>query len=263
MQGSPAPAPPPPSPRRAVLPMAEMTHSHRQVEAVANGGAPLAPFSAPTSVSVGFNATQVQPADCLFTSEDVNMTDFTCGDGSTCEQEGCCAQKGNVQLCPSRLQMCEDPQGCQGQFCCKTSCKAESLVIKACTARGQLSLAVAERVDDDDSSGISGGSVFLLILFFGTGLYCGCGVLYNYYQGTTQCPEVMPHHRFWVELPSFVGEGCVFLQTKLCGKPPEKNPYSGPYAPAPRTSMGQSQSAGESINAYGTGQDGEGEAPPV
>eukprot|EP00004_Rigifila_ramosa_P007937 TRINITY_DN19122_c0_g1_i1.p2 TRINITY_DN19122_c0_g1~~TRINITY_DN19122_c0_g1_i1.p2 ORF type:complete len:229 (+),score=46.03 TRINITY_DN19122_c0_g1_i1:3-689(+) len=68
----------------------------------------------------------------------------------------------------------------------------------------------------DESGGLSGGSIFLIIFFVGTFLYCAGGVVYNQRQGVTGI-EMVPNIQFWRELPGLVKDGCVFTKTKLTG----------------------------------------------
>ena len=182
---------------------------------------------------------------CEFSEQFSAPGTFTCFNGDVCTAPGCCVEKQGVKLCPIDAPfMCQDTT-CFGDFCCSMNCTALGSIPRQCVLRGVVTLDV-EEAQGGGSSGLSGGAIFLILLVVALAVYCGGGVLYNYYQGEKQFPNVLPHHRFWVEIPSFIGEGCVYLQAKICCKETSKaNEYSqGSFAPAPRTSIGVQQGYG-------------------
>lgn len=59
------------------------------------------------------------------------------------------------------------------------------------------------------SSGLSGGSVFLIIFFVSLFVYFAAGIGYNYYKGA-QGAELIPQVEFWKDLPFLVKDGVMF-----------------------------------------------------
>eukprot|EP01126_Amoeba_proteus_P019780 TRINITY_DN2026_c0_g1_i15.p1 TRINITY_DN2026_c0_g1~~TRINITY_DN2026_c0_g1_i15.p1 ORF type:complete len:217 (+),score=19.89 TRINITY_DN2026_c0_g1_i15:126-776(+) len=59
-------------------------------------------------------------------------------------------------------------------------------------------------------SGLSGGSVLLIIFFSIFAVYFFGGVLWNYVINHKQSYETIPNLEFWVQLPGFVKDGIVF-----------------------------------------------------
>jgi len=68
----------------------------------------------------------------------------------------------------------------------------------------------------NDSSGLSGGSVFLIIFFVSLFVYFAAGAGYNYYQGK-EGAEIIPQVEFWKDLPFLVKDGAVFSFERIRG----------------------------------------------
>lgn len=60
-------------------------------------------------------------------------------------------------------------------------------------------------------SGLSTGSILLIVFIPLAFIYCITGTLYNKYnKGIGSFPEMIPNHSFWIGLPSLMKEGCAF-----------------------------------------------------
>lgn len=70
------------------------------------------------------------------------------------------------------------------------------------------------------AEGLSGGSIFLIILVVCIPLYVviGC-VIKRKKMGTTGMRESCPNIDFWAAIPALVKDGCLFVKGKLTGKP--------------------------------------------
>ncbi|MES1916707.1 MAG: hypothetical protein MHM6MM_008504 [Cercozoa sp. M6MM] len=68
------------------------------------------------------------------------------------------------------------------------------------------------------SSGMSGGWVFILILFISTLVYCLAGAAYKAKRHGARGVEAVPNIDFWRDLPGLVKDGCKFTVAKLRGK---------------------------------------------
>ena len=198
---------------------------------------------------------------------------YTCGDGTTCPWTavgGCCAKAKGVHLCPdNKREMCSG-ETCSGDRCCvaEGECATKGLALRVCAGYGSLRIIPAgsptpPHPHDESDDGITGGGIFLIIFFVGfVGLYCFVSMGWRFFNGARKCPEIMPHHTFWMELPSLVKEGIFFAQSKICGTKAGGGAggaggsaaYDGVYAPASRDSIGQTPGAG--IAAYGTAASG-------
>ena len=69
-------------------------------------------------------------------------------------------------------------------------------------------------------SGLSGGSIFLILFFVGAFVYFVGGILFNKYRRGMTGTEVIPNIGFWRDLPGLVRDGCMFSFNKvraLCG----------------------------------------------
>lgn len=69
--------------------------------------------------------------------------------------------------------------------------------------------------------GISGGTVFLIIVLVSVFLYVVIGCIYNVKKNLMPVSEACPHKTFWLSIPGLVKDGCVFTWGKLrslCGK---------------------------------------------
>lgn len=67
-------------------------------------------------------------------------------------------------------------------------------------------------------SGLSGGSIFLIVFFVSSFLYFSVGCVYKRQKlGVTDWKESIPNYDFWSELPSLCKDGCVYTWTKLRG----------------------------------------------
>jgi len=66
--------------------------------------------------------------------------------------------------------------------------------------------------------GLSGGTVFIIIVLVGAVVYVAVGCFYNKFKkGTTGVKESCPQGDFWCDLPSNFIEGFRFTKRKLCG----------------------------------------------
>ena len=63
--------------------------------------------------------------------------------------------------------------------------------------------------------GLSGGSIFLIILLVAVVLYLVGGVLFNKYRRGATGTDVLPNKAFWLDLPGLVAEGCRFSWHKI------------------------------------------------
>ncbi|XP_020625282.1 uncharacterized protein LOC110062679 [Orbicella faveolata] len=60
-------------------------------------------------------------------------------------------------------------------------------------------------------SGLSTGSVLLIVFFVLLFVYLIAGLLYNKYRkGVQSLPEMVPNYSFWADFPFLVKDGCVF-----------------------------------------------------
>lgn len=80
--------------------------------------------------------------------------------------------------------------------------------------------------------GLSGGSIFLIILFVGLILYCLFGCVLNVKKnGKAVGLDAVPQREFWfVALPLLVKEGCIFTKGKCMGLKTNSNATSGATA---------------------------------
>jgi len=65
--------------------------------------------------------------------------------------------------------------------------------------------------------GLSGGSVFLILLFVFAAVYLIGGVAYNKFQRHESGLELIPNIEFWREFPGLVQDGVVFVVHKVRG----------------------------------------------
>lgn len=73
----------------------------------------------------------------------------------------------------------------------------------------------------DNPSGLSLGSILLIIFFSLMVVYIILGALYNKFARSREGKEVFPHYTFWIELPVLVKEGGAYSfhsAKKLCGR---------------------------------------------
>lgn len=73
----------------------------------------------------------------------------------------------------------------------------------------------------DNPSGLSLGSILLIIFFSLMVAYIICGALYNKFARSREGKEVFPHYTFWIELPLLVKEGGAYSfhsVKRLCGR---------------------------------------------
>jgi len=71
------------------------------------------------------------------------------------------------------------------------------------------------RVRPTSPTGISGGSVFLIIFFVTIFLYFMIGMLYNKYYGQKSGIEMIPNLEFWKEVPDYLKEGVIFSKDNI------------------------------------------------
>jgi len=70
------------------------------------------------------------------------------------------------------------------------------------------------------SKSMSGGDVFILLLFLTVIIYFGGGMAYNFQRSggfKNGGTPVIPHVQFWRSIPMLVAEGCHFTFTEQCG----------------------------------------------
>jgi len=68
---------------------------------------------------------------------------------------------------------------------------------------------------DNGGGGLSGGSVFLIILFVGGFCYLAGGIAYKYQVKGTRGIEMIPNLDFWRQLPKLFMDGCRFTLAKI------------------------------------------------
>jgi len=71
--------------------------------------------------------------------------------------------------------------------------------------------------DGDDGPAISGGWIFIIILFSLLIIYFIAGVAYNKFRKDAHGVELIPNHEFWFALPGLVIAGNVYVYRKLRG----------------------------------------------
>jgi len=64
-------------------------------------------------------------------------------------------------------------------------------------------------------SGLSGGSVFLIILLVGAVVYLAAGITFNKVRRHAHGAEILPNWGFWSSLPGLVKDGVMFLVHKV------------------------------------------------
>ena len=64
---------------------------------------------------------------------------------------------------------------------------------------------------------MTGGDIFILILFLTIIVYFGGGMAYNFKQSGT---PAIPHADFWRGCPGLVADGCHWTFTERCGTKP-------------------------------------------
>jgi len=65
-------------------------------------------------------------------------------------------------------------------------------------------------------SGLSGGSVFVIMFFVVGAMYFGGGIAYKYKRKGTTGIESIPNIDFWRTLPGLVKDGCRYSWQKAC-----------------------------------------------
>ncbi|XP_068670726.1 uncharacterized protein [Montipora foliosa] len=79
------------------------------------------------------------------------------------------------------------------------------------------------------SHGLSLGSILVIIFFCLVIVYITSGILVNKYIRSVEGNKVFPNYSFWMDLPYFIKDGCVFtfhsLQS-LCGKGTRRSGYA-------------------------------------
>lgn len=68
------------------------------------------------------------------------------------------------------------------------------------------------------ASGVSGGLVFIIILFAGLALYFVVFLLYNRFGRQQTGLEMIPHRGFWVGVPVYAKDGAVYIVRRITGK---------------------------------------------
>lgn len=69
------------------------------------------------------------------------------------------------------------------------------------------------------SGGLSGGSVFIIIVLVASVVYVVGGCAFNKLKkGTSGAKESCPNNEFWFDLPALVKDGFLFTKSKLTGK---------------------------------------------
>lgn len=67
---------------------------------------------------------------------------------------------------------------------------------------------------------LSGGTIFLLVLFAVAVVYVGFGALYNWRVRGASGMELLPNAAFWREFASLVADGCRFTAARITGRTP-------------------------------------------
>jgi len=71
---------------------------------------------------------------------------------------------------------------------------------------------------EGSKSGMSGGTIFILIVLIGAVVYAAAGCAYNKFaKGTSGAKETCPQGDFWFSLPTNFIEGFRFTRRKICG----------------------------------------------
>lgn len=95
------------------------------------------------------------------------------------------------------------------------------------TSTSETTISTVESTDGhstntpDNPSGLSLGSILLIIFFSLMVAYIIFGALYNKFARSREGKEVFPHYTFWIELPLLVKEGGAYSfhsVKKLCGR---------------------------------------------
>lgn len=61
-----------------------------------------------------------------------------------------------------------------------------------------------------DKAGFDGGSVFLILVFVGGGVYCGAGIALGRRKGLSGI-ETVPNRAFWGAIPGLARDGCGYF----------------------------------------------------
>jgi len=69
----------------------------------------------------------------------------------------------------------------------------------------------------DPSGGLSGGSVFLILLVVGVAVYVLLGCLINIVKNKTAPADACPQKAFWTDLCPLMKDGCRFVMSKVTG----------------------------------------------
>ncbi|KAL9966511.1 hypothetical protein ACROYT_G024596 [Oculina patagonica] len=79
------------------------------------------------------------------------------------------------------------------------------------------------------STGLSTGSILVIIFSCLVIAYIVCGILVNKYARELEGKEVFPNYSFWADVPYLIKDGCVFTLHSLgslCGKGPSRTGYA-------------------------------------
>ncbi|XP_014662382.1 PREDICTED: uncharacterized protein LOC106805343 [Priapulus caudatus] len=71
------------------------------------------------------------------------------------------------------------------------------------------SMPTAAPIPSSSSTGISVGSILLIVFFTGSISYLILGCVFNYSNGAVG-RELWPHYEFWVDLPELIKDGFIF-----------------------------------------------------
>eukprot|EP01062_Namystynia_karyoxenos_P008682 TRINITY_DN13053_c0_g2_i1.p1 TRINITY_DN13053_c0_g2~~TRINITY_DN13053_c0_g2_i1.p1 ORF type:complete len:514 (+),score=122.56 TRINITY_DN13053_c0_g2_i1:81-1622(+) len=216
---------------------------------------------------------------------------YQCKDGHFCvdgdQQGACCGAHQGIARCPSdRPLMCADENGCAGHtdFCCAADAAgcAPHGGPRACPGSFSFDIQVTggggppappptpgtpstpaptAAGGGGGGDGISGGGIFLILVFCGFAAYAGVGALLKMKEGHRGCPDVMPHAGFWQELPALVSDGWNFAHRSVMGWVCGRATGSGGqrrYQPVARDDFGDEDQTGfggvGAGDGYGTGE---------
>jgi hypothetical protein len=91
------------------------------------------------------------------------------------------------------------------------------LFVSACTGAIGQNWAIDKLPFGEGSGGLSGGSIFLVLLVVGFSVYIIVGCLFNVVKNKTAPADACPQKAFWTDFCPLVKDGCRFVMSKLSG----------------------------------------------
>jgi len=109
----------------------------------------------------------------------------------------------------------------RGGLCAGTSTAPADkapLVVTSCTGGVAQSWAIDKLpFSNADGGGLSGGSLFLILLIVGASVYIIFGCLFNIVKNKTAPADACPQKAFWLDCPNLIKDGCRFALSKVTG----------------------------------------------